>query len=405
MCTPDIGGRSQFTTVSVPPVPVESFQSSQCVFSFSTNKQNLLTAFGSVCCSSLASPIHIYTPYSMQSTRILRRPIAVFLNASRLDYDRKLDFSRLQSTCDFRRHDVDKVVDHDEILEQVKDAHIVITKEMELSRAVFEKFPASVKLLCEAGTGYNNLPVSAARERGVVVCNVPTYSTDAVAHMAITYLMNLSVSMFDQQRMLLEGNRANFTGPFTLPLVEINGKTLGLVGGAGRIGSKVADIGLALGMDIIISSRAGKFAPDHRHATNPRVTVVKDLEPLLKTSDFVSIHCPLNEQTRGSFGRTQLQQMKRSAFLINTARGAICKEDELIECLKEGVIAGAGLDVTTTEPPPMDSEIWNLPNVWLSPHTGWRRIETRQRLVDMTADNIEAFCKAENEKDMINVVN
>jgi glycerate dehydrogenase len=341
----------------------------------------------------------------MQATRALRRPVAVFLNASRLDYDRKLDFTRLESLCDFRRHDVDKVVDHDEILHQVKDANIVITKEMEVPRAVFDKFPSSVKLLCEAGTGYNNLPVVAARDKGVVVCNVPTYSTDAVAHMAITYLMNLSVSMFDQQRMLLRGDRSNFMGPFTLPLMEINGKTLGLVGGAGRIGSKVADIGLALGMDIIVSSRAGAFPAGHRHESNPRVTVVKDLEPLLKESDFVSIHCPLNDQTRGSFGRTQLEQMKPSAFLINTARGSICKEDELIACLKEGVIAGAGLDVTTTEPPPMDSEIWNLPNVWLSPHTGWRRMETRQRLVDMTADNVEAFCKAKSENDMLNVVN
>lgn len=341
----------------------------------------------------------------MQSTRLLRRPTAVFLNASRLDYDRKLDFSRLQSLCNFRRHDVDKVVDHEEMIEQVQDAEIVITKEMEIPQAFFDKFPSSIKLLCEAGTGYNNLPITAARARGIAVCNVPTYSTDAVAHMAITYLMNLSVSMFDQQRMLLEGNRANFTGPFTLPLMEINGKTLGLVGGAGRIGSKVADIALALGMNVIVSSRAGQFVADHRHASNPKVKIVKDLELLLKESDFVSIHCPLNDQTRGSFGRAQLQQMKPSAFLINTARGAVCKEDELIACLKEGVIAGAGLDVTTAEPPPLDSEIWKLHNVWLSPHTGWRRLETRQRLVDMTANNIEAYCKAKSEKDMINVVN
>lgn len=97
--------------------------------------------------------------------------------------------------------------------------------------------------------------------------------------------------------------------------------------------------------------------------------------------------------------------MKPSAFLINTARGGICKESELIECLKEKVIAGAGLDVTSTEPPNMDSDIWNLDNVILTPHTGWRRIETRQRLVDMTADNVEAYIKAETEAEMMNVVN
>ena len=97
--------------------------------------------------------------------------------------------------------------------------------------------------------------------------------------------------------------------------------------------------------------------------------------------------------------------MKTTAFLINTSRGAICREEELIEGLKGGLIAGAGLDVTTTEPPPMDSELWDLPNAWLTPHTGWRRIETRQRLVDMTADSIEAYCKATKEEDMINIVN
>jgi glycerate dehydrogenase len=334
-----------------------------------------------------------------------KRPIAVFLNASRLDYDQKLDFSRLESLCYFRRHNVDKVTDRQEILDIVKGAEIVITKEMPLPKEVFADFPDTVKLLCEAGTGYNNLPIQAARDRGVLVSNVPTYSTEAVAHMAVTYMMNLSVSMFDQQRMLQDGDRSNFTGSFTLPLVELGNKTIGLIGGGGMIGGSVADISLALGMNVIISSRAGKLPDSHRFANHERVQVVKDLEPLLQQSDFVSIHCPLNDETRRSFGLEQLKQMKPTAFLINTSRGAVCREEELIEGLKSGLIAGAGLDVTTTEPPPTDSELWDLPNVWLTPHTGWRRIETRQRLVDMTADSIEAYCKAKTEDEMINIVN
>ena len=341
----------------------------------------------------------------IRTSRVLHRPVAVFLNAARLDYDKKLDFSRLESLCDLRKHDVDKVTDPTELLEQVQGAEIVITKEMTVSAQVFTQFPDTVKLLCEAGTGYNNLPIKEARARGVLVCNVPTYSTDAVAHMAITYLMNLSVSMFDQQRMLVEGDRSNFTGPFTLPLMELNNKTIGLIGGGGLIGSKVADVCLALGMKIIISSRSGKLSDSHRLANHADVSIVKDLEPLLRNSDYVSIHCPLNDETRGSFGSVQLQIMKPTAFLINTSRGAICNEPELIQALKDGVIAGAGLDVTTTEPPPADSEIWNLPNCWLSPHTGWRRIETRQRLVDMTADSVEAYCQAVSEEEMINIVN
>jgi len=254
-----------------------------------------------------------------------RKPVALFLNATRLDYDNKLDFSRIQALCDFRRHDTDILRDNDEIVALVEkhQAEIVITKEMPVPAEAFDKFPASVKLLCEAGTGFNNIPVAAARQRNVPVCNCPTYSTDAVAHMAITYLMNFSVSMFDQQRMLFENNRANFTGPFTLPLQEVNDKTLGLVGGAGKIGSKVADIGLALGMKIIISSRSPTLPAGHHLASNPNVKVVTsdNLDTLLSESDYVSIHTPLNDQTRGTFGKAHISKMKPSAFLINTARG------------------------------------------------------------------------------------
>ena len=253
------------------------------------------------------------------------RPVALFLNAARLDYDNKLDFSPIHALCDFRRHDTDYVRDPNKMVALVQEhqAEIVITKEMHVPVEAFDKFPSSVKLLCEAGTGFNNIPVKAARQRHVPVCNCPTYSTDAVAHMAITYLMNFSVSMFDQQKMLWENNRANFTGPFTLPLSEINGKTLGLIGGAGKIGSRVADIGLALGMRIIISSRSKRLPATYHLANNPRVTVVSNdnMDVLLAESDYVSLHTPLNDQTRGSFGRAQISKMKPTAFLINTSRG------------------------------------------------------------------------------------
>jgi glycerate dehydrogenase len=333
------------------------------------------------------------------------KPVAIFLNCSRLDYDRKLDFSKLSTIVEFQRNDQDYVTDHEQLVQLVTDsnAEIVITKEMQVPASCVEQFPDTVKLLCEAGTGYNNIPLPAARAKGITVCNIPTYSTEAVAHMAITYIMNLSISMFEQQTMLQRGNHSNFTGPFTLPLMELGDKTLGLVGGAGMIGSKVADIALALGMNILISSRSGKLPDSHRLVDNPRVKVVT-VDDLLSSSDFVSLHTPLNDQTRGTFGRAQISKMKPTAFLVNTSRGAVCNESELIECLKEGVIAGAGLDVTATEPPAEDSEIWNLPNVWLSPHIGWRRIETRQRLVDMTYDNILAYCQAKSPDDYVNVV-
>ena len=336
----------------------------------------------------------------------IAKPKAVFLNASRLDYDGQLDFSSWHSLVAVHLHDADRVDDPSTLLRLVQDAEIVVTKEMPIPAAVFAQFPESVRLLCESGTGYNNLPIEAARARNVAVCNTPTYSTEAVAHMAITYLMNFSVSMFQQQRMLrCSGDRSNFMGPFTLPLHEINGKVLGLVGGSGRIGSTVGKIGLALGMDVVISSRKGTLPADHSLADHPNVTCTDNLPHLLQQSDYVSLHTPLNEQTRHSFGRAQIEQMKPSAFLINTSRGAVCNEAELIACMQEERIAGAGLDVTESEPPAANSPLWSLPNVFLSPHTGWRRLETRQRLVEMTAANMKAYCSATSEADYINVVN
>ena len=335
-----------------------------------------------------------------------RRPKTVFLNAARLDFDHTLSFERLAKVTDLTLYDkVDNLTTVSSILEHIPtNTEIIITKEMEIPMEAFHEFPSSVKLLCEAGTGYNNLPVDEARKKNVLVCNVPTYSTESVAHLAITYMMNFSCSMFGQQRLLEKSNdRINFKGPFTLPLHELGGKTLGLIGGSGEIGSKVADIALALGMNIVISSRKGSLPSDHRHYHNNRVRVVTKLEDLMPLSDYVSIHCPLNEETKKSIDGRLIRLMKSNAYLINTARGGIINEIELIECLKENVIAGAGLDVTDGEPPSDDSELWTLDNCILTPHIGWRRQETRQRLLDMTIDNIENYIEG-NPSNVVNKI-
>lgn len=355
----------------------------------------------------------------MSTTATVTKPIALFLNCTRLDYDRKLDFNGLAGITDFRRNDVDAIAANpssdsgrktastvdDEIVRLVNEVHsgteILILKEMPLPESAVERFSDSVKLICEAGTGYNNIPIEACRSSNIDVCNIPTYSTDAVAQTAITYIMNFAMNLFEQQAMLQRIDRSNFTGPFTLPLMELSGKTLGLVGGSGRIGTRVADIALVLGMEIIISSRTPQLPDSHKLAKNPNVRVTSDLDELLRNSDFVSLHTPLNVATEGTFGRAQISKMKKTAYLINTSRGGVCNEDEVIECLREGIITGAGLDVTATEPPPEDSGLWSLSNAWLSPHIGWRRLETRQRLVDMTVDNIRAYIN----KDAINKVN
>ena len=332
---------------------------------------------------------------------LMRRPTAIFLNASRLDYDGALDFSRLSSLTELTLNEVDAMTDANEIAEKViaSQAEIVITKEMELPLSAMENFPPSVKLICEAGTGYNNIPIDYARSKQIDVVNIPSYSTESVAHMVITYIMNFSAAIFPQAKMLHEGNQSNFK-VFQHPIYEITGKKLGLIGGSGTIGCAVIDVALPLGMEVLISSRSGRLPKGHKYESDPRVKVVP-LDYLLSSSDFVSINCPLNNETRHSIGSRELRLMKSTAFLINTARGAIINEVELIECMKEGVIAGAGLDTQEIEPPRADSELWKLDNVFLTPHIGWRRLETRQRLVDMTTENVESYI---NEK-LRNVVN
>ena len=368
--------------------------------------------FGSNIFRGSGSSTAVKTMSTTRSDSNDTKPIALFLNCTRLDYDRKLDFGGLAEITDFRRNDVDAVISSspdssidDEIVKLVDEVHsgteILILKEMLLPATAVERLPDSIKLICEAGTGYNNIPIDACRARNIDVCNIPTYSTDAVAQTAITYVMNFAMNVFQQQAMLQNNDRSNFNGPFTLPLMELNGKTLGLVGGSGRIGTKVAEIALVLGMKIVISSRNPCLHESHALYGNPSVRVTSDVDEVLRDSDFVSLHTPLNAATEGTFGRAQISKMKPTAYLVNTSRGKVCNEDELIECLKEGMIAGAGLDVTATEPPSADSELWGLPNAWLSPHIGWRRLETRQRLVDMTVDNVKAYMDTE----IINKVN
>lgn len=249
----------------------------------------------------------------------------VVLNAAKMNYDGRLDFSILS----------DDVTVYDdttpnELLERIRDAAVVVTKEMPVGGDLIRQFPNSVKLLCEAGTGYNNLDVSAAREMGITVCNIPAYSSNRVAHTAIMMLLNLSSSMQVQMKMLAHGNHDNFTKSLQVNHVEVNEKTLGIIG-AGNIGREVIKIAQALDMKILVYTRTP------REDTSSIRYV--DLPTLLKESDYVSLHCPLTPQTRHLINQETLRLMKSTAFLINTSRGALIDEPALIDALKHGIIA------------------------------------------------------------------
>ena len=301
----------------------------------------------------------------------------VVLNAAKMNFDGSLDFSVLS----------DEVVVFDEttpdqLLERIDGAAVIVTKEMPVSGELIDRFPDSVKLICEAGTGYNNLDLEAARRKGITVCNIPAYSSQRVAHTAIMMLLNLSSSMQKQLRMLALKNHDNFTKNLQVSHVEVNNKVLGIIG-AGNIGREVIKIARALDMEILVYTRTPKQDSDGIRYV--------DLETLLKNSDYVSLHCPLTPQTKHLINRKTLELMKPTAFLINTSRGALINEAELIEALKEGVIAGAGLDVQEVEPPAFDSPLYDMDNVILTPHMGWKGLETRKRLLSILEGNVKAY--------------
>lgn len=315
----------------------------------------------------------------------------VFLNLAKLNFDNKLNFSPIDELTLLTKYAESS---DEEILERVKDQTIIITKELNLRRNLISQFPPSVKLICEAGTGYNNIDIVAAREKNITVCNVPSYSTEAVAHLVITYILNFSSSLIQQQIMIKQKNFDNFTKHLKLPHFEVQNKTLGVIGGRGAIGREVIKIALALGMNILIFSRTPK------PSDNPNVHVVS-LEELLIQSDFVTLHCPLTADTLHLIDKERMELMKPTAFIINTSRGAIVKEADLIEALKNGKIAGAALDVQDPEPPEPTNPLFAMENVILTPHIGWRRLESRQRLIKLMAGNIESFVQGK----LINVVN
>ena len=310
----------------------------------------------------------------------------VVLNAKKMNFDGKLDFSILSSDVTVYDDTTEQ-----QLSERIQGANIIVTKEMPVSAEMIQKFPESVKLICEAGTGYNNIDLEATRKKGITVCNIPSYSTERVAHTAIMMILNLSSAMQVQMKMLACGNHDNFTRNLQVPHVEVNGKTLGIIG-AGHIGRKVIQIAQALDMNILVYTRTPR--------EDEKGIRYVSLEELLKNSDYVSMHCPLTESTKHMINKETLSLMKPSAFIINTSRGALIDEAALIEALENGMIAGAGLDVQETEPPEETSPLYTMDHVLLTPHMGWKGLETRQRLVSILADNIKQFM----EGNPINVV-
>lgn len=323
----------------------------------------------------------------------------LFTNAVRLDFDaaRRLDFGCVSdcaaaAAVSIHRGGDDRPTDED-LLARLETAQprVVINKEIPLSAALIKRFPASVELIQEAGTGYNNVDVEAAKARGITVCNVPAYSTDQMGQLAVTLILSLSSSLTQQQRMIERGDTSNFDSHVIhVPHFEPTGKVLGLVGGLGDTGSATCKFAQALGLTVILWSRSAKSDPARG------IEAVGSLDELLARSDFVSLHCPLNTHTRGMINAEKLRLMKPSAYLVNISRGGLIVERDLIAALEAKTIAGAALDVQEVESPwATSSPLYKMDNVILTPHIGWKRTETRQRLLEMVADSVSCFLKGE----------
>jgi len=273
----------------------------------------------------------------------------------------------------------------DEVLERSAGAGILLTNKTILNKATLGSLP-DLKYVGVLATGYNVIDIDAARELGIVVTNIPSYSTNSVAQMTFAFILELCHHVQNHSDSVMQG-KWSLSKDFTYrdyPLTELFSKTIGLIG-FGSIGSKVGDIATAFGMNIIAS---GRTQSDQSHRKNFRWA---GLTELLQESDFVSIHCPLTPETSGLINAGSLRLMKKTTFLINTSRGPIVVDKDLADALNEGIIAGAALDVLTQEPPPADNPLFVARNCIITPHIAWATIEARTRLMEIAANNVKAF--------------
>jgi glycerate dehydrogenase len=269
-----------------------------------------------------------------------------------------------------------------ELRERLADAQATLTNKVPLGRELLEQLPR-LRYIGVTATGYNIVDVQAARDQGIIVSNVPAYGTDSVAQTVFALLLELTHRVGHHSATVRDGkwSRTPDFSYWDFPLIELSGLTLGIVG-YGRIAKRVAKIGEAFGMHILVA----------RHRPNldsPYPTA--DVDAVFRRSDVLTLHCPLTPATKNLVNSDRLGLMKKSALLINTSRGALIDEAALAEALNSGKIAGAGLDVLSVEPPPADHVLFKAKNCFITPHYAWATKAARQRLMDVSVANLKAF--------------
>ena len=271
------------------------------------------------------------------------------------------------------------------VVERAKDAEVIYTNKTMIDEKVLNGL-SKLKYIGVLATGYNVVDTEAARKKNVIVTNVPGYSTASVAQMTFALILELTQHAQRHSDAVISGKWSN--SPYycfwDYPLIELAGKTIGIIG-YGNIGSKVGEIATAFGMKIIGSKRVHS---DMSHLHNFRWAEIPEL---MQQSDVVTVHCPLTPETNWMINKASLRLMKRSAFFINASRGPIMVDEDVADALNNDVIAGAGLDVVSIEPPQQDNPLFKAKNCIITPHIAWATIEARERLMNITVGNLAAF--------------
>ena len=274
----------------------------------------------------------------------------------------------------------------EDVAEAVRDADVILCNKT-LLNAESLRLAGNLKYIGLFATGYNNIDIDYCREKGIAVCNAGSYSTNAVAQHTFALILEHFNNTSSYKKYVADGRwkRSKTFSPFVYPLNELAGKTLGIVG-LGSIGTAVARIANAFEMNVIAYNRSPR---------NIKGVKQVDFETLLKESDIVTVHCPLNDESENMFDKGAFEKMKKTALFVNTARGGVMNEQDLFEALNNGVIGGACIDTLTVEPMVEDCILMEVPNCIITPHIAWAPVETRQRLMGIVIDNIKAFLRGE----------
>ena len=279
------------------------------------------------------------------------------------------------------------------VIERIKDAEVVLCNKVLITADIMKQCN-NLKYIGLFATGYNNIDLSGADEMGIVVCNAPEYSTNSVAQHVFAFILSHLSRIDEYNKTVADGDwvKSKLFSYFHLPTEEIAGQTLGIIG-FGSIGKKVSQIALAFGMKVKVHTRT--------IPKNYQDIEFVDLDTLFTESDIITLHCPLNEQTKNLINSKTLSKMKKSTVLINTSRGPVINEYDLAQALNNNIIAKACIDVVSVEPMDKDNPLREAKNCIITPHIAWAPQKTRQRLVEIVADNLKQF----QNKNPINIVN